>query len=84
MQDDLLQQGVELMIYGMTTVFVFLAVLVMVTMLMSTIVQRFLPAPAALPEASKRKKAATAVATDDKQLLAVITAAVHQHRSRQK
>ncbi len=40
MQDDLIAQGVELMLVGMGTVFAFLTVLVGATSLMSTLVMR--------------------------------------------
>ena len=82
----LLQQGIELMIYGMGTVFVFLAILVVVTTTMSTLVNRFFPEQvvAAKPQAPVKPQAAAAQATDDATLMAVISAAVHQYRSRQK
>ncbi|CAA0106367.1 oxaloacetate decarboxylase gamma chain [BD1-7 clade bacterium] len=82
MQDNLLEQGAELMIFGMGTVFVFLAVLVVVTMTLSTVVQKFFPEapkPAAVPTTPRPN-----AATNDDQLVAVITAAVHKHRTRQK
>lgn len=47
MQTNLLIQGVELMLVGMATVFVFLTLLVLATTLMSGLVQRLQPAPAA-------------------------------------
>lgn len=78
MQPSLLQQGVELMLFGMGTVFAFLACLVIVTTLMSKLLQRLAPAqetPAFIPPAA---------AQQDDQLLAVISAAVHKYRSRRK
>ena len=77
MQASLLDQGLELMLFGMGTVFVFLACLVVATTLMSFLLRHFgaaqaetLPTPAA-PQ-------------DDKKLIAAITAAIHQYRSRHK
>ena len=79
MQDDLLQQGVELMLYGMGTVFTFLALLIIATTVMSAVLQRFAkPEPVASPAA---KPATTA---KDDQLVAVISAAIHKYRSRDK
>lgn len=83
MQENLLQQGVELMIYGMGTVFVFLVVLIVLTTVMSNIVMYFsadvsepiMPATRAITGNSNNS---------DEQLLAVITAAVHKYRSRHK
>ena len=82
MQDPLMEQGIELMLYGMGTVFVFLTLLVLVTTLMSALFERFGtpdPVPAATPAARPVSPAA-----DDKQLIAVISAAIHKYRSRHK
>jgi oxaloacetate decarboxylase gamma subunit len=82
--NELFQQGVQLMIYGMGTVFVFLAVLVLVTISMSYIVNRFFPdaVPSIEPKAQAPQQAVNSA--DESTLLAVITAAVHQYRSNQK
>ena len=45
MSNDLFLQGLELMLVGMGTVFVFLTALVLATASMSRLLQRFLPAP---------------------------------------
>ena len=45
MQGDIVAQGVELMLYGMGTVVVFLSLLVVITTLMSAIVQRYFAEP---------------------------------------
>jgi oxaloacetate decarboxylase gamma subunit len=81
MQETLLQQGIELMIYGMGTVFTFLAVLVLVTLLQSMIVSRFFPEAII---AAKPITQAPVASNNNEQLIAVISAAVHQYRSRQK
>ena len=44
MQTDLIGQGLELMLYGMGTVVVFLTLLVFTTSGMSLLVRRFIPA----------------------------------------
>ncbi len=81
MQQSLMQQGIELMLYGMGTVFVFLAVLVVTTTIMSALLQRFgRSEPVAVPPAAVKH---SAVANDD-QLVAVISAAIHKYRSRHK
>ena len=62
--------GVELMLVGMGTVFVFLTLLVAATTLMSRIVLRISPpVPPVAGELSEEE-------------LAVITAAVHAHRNK--
>ena len=47
MQGSLIEQGLELMLYGMGSVVVFLSLLVLVTSLMSSLIQRFVPPPPA-------------------------------------
>ena len=70
MEESLLQLGTMLMIAGMGTVFVFLTVLVGATVLMSRLVMHF--------EVPGR------VAADaDAEEVAVITAAIAEHRRRQ-
>ena len=78
MQQDIVGQGVELMLYGMGTVVVFLALLVVATTAMSAFVGRY------FPEAEKAAVAAgkSVSAPADNELVAVISAAVHQHRGR--
>lgn len=80
MQNHLMQQGVELMLYGMGTVFVFLALLIVVTTIMSSLVQRFVkPEPVAVPPTVLKDSGAS-----DEQLIAVISTAIHKYRSRHK
>lgn len=78
MQQSLMQQGIELMLYGMGTVFTFLALLIIATTLMSAVLQRFAK-PDPVPAAQATRPAA--VANDD-QLVAVISAAIHKYRKR--
>ncbi|MEE8059246.1 MAG: OadG family protein [Pseudomonadales bacterium] len=81
MQQSLMQQGVELMLFGMGTVFVFLAVLVVTTAIMSSLLQRFIkPEPVAVSPSAASNEASGR----DPQLIAVISAAIHQYRSRHK
>lgn len=76
-----MQQGVELMLYGMGTVFTFLALLIIATTVMSFLLQRFAkPEPKAVPSPVKAQEAAG----NDDQLVAVISAAIHKYRSRHK
>lgn len=74
MQTDLLARGVELALIGMGTVFVFLTMLVLATLLMSWLIQRFSPVTVAQPVVVGRK------AADDGELIAVIGAAIRHHR----
>jgi oxaloacetate decarboxylase gamma subunit len=80
MQESLIQQGVDLMLYGMGTVVAFLAILVVATLGMSWFIRRF------FPEADVPVTAATNLDVDpglpDARLLAVIKAAIEQHRAK--
>jgi len=80
MEESLISQGLSLMVFGMGFVFVFLTLLVGVTMLMSKLVVKFEPV-AIVPPKKARRNVAPAVAAKDDELVAVITAAVHKYRS---
>lgn len=79
MKGDIVAQGIELMLYGMGTVVIFLTLLVITTTLMSRGVSRFFPEPQAGAQVAAQKAAG-----DDSQLVAVISAAIHQHRSNKR
>ena len=79
MQENIMAQGIELMIYGMGTVVLFLALLVIATMAMSAFIARYFPEAEKTSAAGRLPKRALAV--DDPELVAVISAAIHQHRS---
>ena len=66
------------MLLGMGTVFVFLSILVIVTSIMSALVQKYGPVqPAGLDDPG------AAGQLDEATLFAVISAALHAHRSKQ-
>lgn len=79
--NNLLWEGVNLMMIGMGAVFVFLVLLVFATSIMSSLISRFLPEPQipSTPTATGQPPQA-----NDGQLMAVIAAAIHRHRSRHK
>ena len=74
----MIEQGLDLMLYGMGTVFVFLTLLVIVTTLMSLVVQRWLPDNEMTPSSSK------AESNVDARIVAIIEAAIAKHRCRRK
>jgi len=76
--EQLLSDALTLMLLGMGTVFAFLTILVFVTAFMSIAVNRIAPPKtvALAPPATASDPAA------EQSLLAVITAAIHLHRSR--
>lgn len=83
MQETLFSQGIDLMLFGMGTVAVFLAVLVVVTTCMSKLVVRYFPEPDE-PEIGAVHAVArpsTANVVDDS-TLQIIQAAIEQHRAK--
>ena len=73
--DPILVAGLELMLIGMGTVFVFLMVLVVATKTMSSLVQRFAQVPPNLATPM-----ITGGSNPSAEEVAAITAALHQHR----
>lgn len=71
------------MLYGMGTVVLFLAALVVATMAMSAVIGRHFPEPQRPEAVVERSQITPANASHvDPMTLAVITAAIHQHRKR--
>ena len=79
MQNELIQQGVELMLFGMGTVLTFLVLLIIATTTMSYLLQRF-----AKPEPIASAAPAPKPPNNDEHLIAVISAAIHKYRARHK
>ena len=79
--DNLLSEGLELMVFGMGFVIVFLTVLVFATSAMSKVVGKYFPEAPAQPAARKAAPAPAVAANNNDELIAVMTAAVHKHRS---
>ncbi|WHI47963.1 OadG family protein [Microbulbifer sp. ZKSA004] len=77
MQETLLQQGLDITLFGMGIVFTFLLLLVIGTGIMSRVISRY------FPEAEPVSHAPSPTAGNDKaHLHAVIKAAIEQHRKR--
>lgn len=74
---ELLLEGVELMLFGLGSVFIFLVLLIACIRLMSAVIGRFDSAPTAQPVSDR-----PAVIEMDADLIAAIQAAIHQHRAR--
>jgi oxaloacetate decarboxylase (Na+ extruding) subunit gamma len=75
---ELMSSGAELMFAGMGIVFLFLTMLVVAINIMSSMVQRF------FPDAPILVVSVPVSGGIDKSIIAAITAAVHQHRSKHK
>lgn len=81
MQESLISQGLDLMLFGLGTVFVFLAVLVVVTSLMSVVVVRLFPEPV---EPERLRNPSPAQPAVDSRVLKILQAAVDQHRAKRR
>jgi oxaloacetate decarboxylase (Na+ extruding) subunit gamma len=77
---ELLLEGVELMMFGLGFVFLFLVLLVVMIRVMSRVIELFtakVPVPVAAPAAPKPVSQ-----EPDAEMLAAIQSAIHQHRAR--
>lgn len=77
MEMTLIHQGLNLMLFGMGVVFVFLTVLVFATTAMSSVVQHYFPA---MDSTESEQNKLPASQTVSPQVVAVIQAAIDQHR----
>lgn len=83
MEQSLLQQGLQLMLFGMGTVFIFLVVLIACTTIMSRMVLRFAPADSPQAETGNIPiQGGVGQNPDRARLIAAISAAVHKHRAK--
>jgi oxaloacetate decarboxylase gamma subunit len=80
MQGTIVEQGLELMLYGMGSVVIFLALLVVATTFMSRLVVRFFPEPVPPSRATPVQRPPRDGGPDPR-ITAAITAAVHQYRN---
>lgn len=79
MNGDLLNDGLNLMAYGMGTVFAFLALLVIATSIMSFVIGKLYPA--SLTDSSKTSSQYHGI---DPQIISAIMPAIKLHRSKHK
>jgi oxaloacetate decarboxylase gamma subunit len=77
MDSTLISQGLDLMLYGMGTVFTFLTLLVGVTTLMSTVVNKLIIEQ---PEEAVSTATAPLKSAVEPRIAKVIQAAIDQHR----
>ena len=86
MQGSIVNQGVELMLFGMGTVLVFLTVLVLSITFMSWALRRYFPVEDIHCDiglaANSSPVGVSGAANEDANLVAVISAAIHRHRSK--
>jgi len=81
MKDTLIEQGLNLMLFGMGTVFIFLTILIFATGAMSSVINRFFPEKAAVTP-SKKKPVGQAATSIPPSTLKILQAAIDKHRDR--
>ncbi|EGQ9395470.1 OadG family protein [Vibrio cholerae] len=82
---SLFLEGINLLTLGMGFVFIFLIFLVYATRAMSQLIVRFAPPEVPAKTTNKKASANKAKANPNQgELLAVLTAAVHHHKTQQK
>lgn len=79
--NDMLMNGVELMLVGMGIVFLFLAMLVVAVNTMSSIVSRFIPETATLKASATQSTENNKI---DSNVVAAISAAIYKYRAQHK
>ena len=77
---ELIADGLSLMLFGMGFVFLFLAILVLATIAMSTIVNRYCSQPVVSPESGSAMPGSSV--SDQEELIAAISGAIQMHRTR--
>ena len=77
MESTLIAQGLDLMLYGMGTVFTFLTLMVGITTLMSMVVNKLVVEAEVVPDVPVQTAAAAPV---EPRIAKVIQAAIDQHR----
>lgn len=87
MNETLIQNGMDLMLFGMGSVLMFLTLLALMTVLMSSIVRRWFPEPEGLvdvkPQSSSPGKSSKGKKVDGR-VMAAIEGAIEQHRSKRR
>ncbi len=82
MSSSLIEQGFNLMLFGMGTVFVFLTILIFATGFMSKLIIRYFPEKIVETAPKKKKSAVLGATSVAPATLKIIQAAVDAHRNR--
>lgn len=83
MELNLVTEGLKFMVLGMSTVFLFLVIMVGVLQVQSAIIMKYFP-PKPAAEPSAPSGTTTSSAPDDATRIAVITAAIQMFRRKQR
>ncbi|GAA0411711.1 hypothetical protein GCM10009133_20170 [Cocleimonas flava] len=80
MDNSLIEQGFNLMLFGMGTVFIFLTILIFATAGMSKTILRWFPEKIIEPPTPKKRATAASGASIAPATLKILQAAIDQHR----
>ena len=81
MESSIIDRGLDLMLFGMGTVFIFLTVLIFATTAMSAVITRWFP-DKVVEAAAPRKRASSPSMVIAPATLSILQAAVDKHRNR--
>ena len=87
MADTLMQQGTDLMLFGMGSVLVFLTMLVIAMVAMSALVRRWFAEPEPAPTTDRARapgQSSGPASQVSDETLVIIKAAIEQHRARRR
>ena len=80
MEVNLINEGLKFMVLGMTTVFLFLLLLIVVLKIQAKLIQKFFPEQISTDTKVASLGAAVSGKKDDAEVIAAITAAITDHR----
>ncbi len=75
---EMMSSGIELMLIGMGIVFAFLALMIVMVNIMTAVIEKFFPEPVV----EEIRPASASTTHTDVGVIAAISAAVHQYRSK--
>jgi len=84
MGTNLIVEGLKFMVLGMTTVFLFLMLMILVMKIVSKIVNRYFPQKKLAPIHIKKVNPTLSQTSDDDAIVAAITASIQQFRKQKQ
>ena len=82
MESSIIDRGLDLMLFGMGTVFVFLTVLIFATTAMSAVIARWFPEKVVEAAAPRKRASSSPAMAIAPATLNILQAAVDKHRNR--
>lgn len=82
MESSIIERGLDLMLFGMGTVFIFLTVLIFGTAAMSAVISRWFPEKVIEAAAPKKRASTSPSMAIAPATLSILQAAVDKHRNR--